>query len=82
MTNKKFKTFEALKTYIWRKLKSEYITEEYLDIIKKYDCDNHTRKRAEECFLNYWNYQKIKNCIPNKHRTGFILVNNLRRFLK
>ena len=44
----KFKTFEELSKFIWNKLKTEHITEEYLDIIKKYDCDKHTRKQAEE----------------------------------
>lgn len=81
MTNRKFKEFYKLRDFIYSKLKTEHITDEYLEIIKKYDCDKHTIKKAEETFLKYWNYQKIKNCIPNEHRTGFILVNNLRRFL-
>ncbi len=80
MTEKKFKTFEELEKFIYSKLKTEHITEEYLDIIKKYDCDKHTRKQAEEDFLKYWNYQKVKKFNVN-NRTGFILVNSLRRNL-
>ncbi len=80
--NINFKDFNKLEKYIYKKLKTDRITYEILQVIKKFDIDNKTNKIAEGEFLKYWNIYKIRSPRINHHKIGFILVWKLKQDLK